>query len=252
MSEPTAADDIARVERTETEPLLGNVGAASQKEDSTYWQNLILGTGILAQFGLLVLAVVIWTAIFSMPFSYLRDNLALFSAHPLLNSLGLVLLFESILILQPTYSQVQKYNGAIIHSILNGLAFLLFAGAFVVIVVNKFRHSGSHFESPHAILGLITYVGIIIQVIIGFTQFYTPNIFGSIEQAKSIYKYHRIAGYALQIVLLGTVLAATQTTFNLNELKIKPWHVAIGILLVLSGVLPRIKKEKLGIRTNSG
>jgi len=153
-------------------------------------------------------------------------------------------------------SPANSYTGtkvprAIIHSVLNGLAFLLFTGAFVVIVVNKFGHNGIHFESPHAILGLITYIGIIIQVLIGLAQFYTPSVFGSIERAKSIYKYHRIAGYVLQIVLLGTILAATQTTFNLNALKIKTWQVSVGVVLVLLGVLPRIRKEKLGFRANS-
>jgi len=224
---------------SETEPLIGDVGAASQHEDASFLRNLILGTGIIAQIGLLVLGIVIWTAVFT-------TDLSLFSAHPLLNSLGLVLLFESTLILQPTHTPDQKHKGAIIHSILNGLAFLFYAAAFIVIVVNKFRHNGTHFESPHAILGLITYIGILLQALVGFAQFYTPGVFGSIEKAKSIYKYHRLSGYALQLLLLSTVIAATRTPFALGPLDLRTWQVSVGAALVVIGIFPRIKKEKLG------
>jgi hypothetical protein len=117
----------------------------------------------------------------------------------------------------------------------------------IVIEVNKFNHNGTHFESPHAILGLTTYILLGIQTLVGFTQYFTPQLYGSVERAKSIYKWHRISGYVVLTFLLATVAAATQTDFNKQTLDIKLWAVLISAALVLIGVFPRIKKQKLGL-----
>jgi len=146
---------------------------------------------------------------------------------------------------------MQKHRGAIIHSALNGLALLLFLAAFVAIVVNKFVHHHTQFDSPHAVLGLITLVGIFVQAIVGVAQFYTPNIFGSTERAKSIYKYHRVVGYVLQLALLSTIIAATRTPFALESLHLRTWQVVIEVVLVIIGLFPRVKKEKFGFRSSS-
>jgi len=44
------------------------------------------------------------------------------------------------------------------------------------------------------------------------------------------------------------VAAATQTDFNKNVLHIQLWAVIVAAVLTLIGVLPRIKKQKLGLR----
>jgi Eukaryotic cytochrome b561 len=116
-----------------------------------------------------------------------------------------------------------------------------------VIEVNKFNHNGTHFESPHAILGLTTYILLAIQTFVGFTQYFTPQLYGSGERAQSLYKWHRISGYVVLAFLLATISAATQTDFNKTTLDIKLWAVLISAALVLIGVLPRIKKQKLGL-----
>lgn len=228
--------------QTETEPLLGNPGSVAQSEDASLWHNLFLGTGFLAQIGLFILAAVIWTSV-------LRLDFTLFSLHPLFNSVGVVLLFESALLLQPTHTPRQKRFGAVIHSILNGISILLFIVGLIAIVLNKNRIKHAHFDSPHAILGLITYICLLVQAKVGFAQFYTPKVFGSVERAKSVYKYHRVAGYAVQILLVATVLAATRTTFALGPLHLRTWQVAVAISLVIIGVFPRIKKEKFRFNT---
>jgi membrane protein YdbS with pleckstrin-like domain len=55
-----------------------------------------------------------------------------------------------------------------------------------------------------------------------------------------------ISGYLIVLLALATVSAATQTTFNQNVLHIKLWAVIVAAILVLLGVVPRIKKRKLG------
>lgn len=117
----------------------------------------------------------------------------------------------------------------------------------VVIEYNKIAHNGTHFVSAHAILGLITYIFLLIQALVGFTAYFVPKLYGSVDQAKSLYKWHRISGYIIFVLLLATVAAATQTDFNKNVLDIKLWAVLISAVLVLVGVLPRIKKQKLGL-----
>ena len=49
------------------------------------------------------------------------------------------------------------------------------------------------------------------------------------------------------VLALCTVAAATKTGFNENVLHIELWAVIGASVLVLAGLLPRIKKQKLGL-----
>ncbi|KAI4285316.1 MAG: hypothetical protein L6R38_000740 [Xanthoria sp. 2 TBL-2021] len=236
----TRSGDAANQGRGEQEPLLGRAGDASQQEDQGLQFNFVIGTAVIAQVGIWILAATVWASVFVQP-------LMLFSAHPLLNSAGILLTTQAILLLQPTHTPKQKKQGANIHGILNLTSILTLIAALVVIEYNKIAHSGAHFESPHAILGLITYILFFLQAIVGIAQYYTPGIFGSTEKAKSIYKYHRMSGYVILIMSFVTIAAATQTDYNKNVLHIQLWAVVVASVITLVGVLPRIKKQKLGL-----
>ena len=84
-------------------------------------------------------------------------------------------------------------------------------------------------------------------MLVGLAQFYTPGVFGSVERAKTVYKYHRMSGYLILVMFLATVCAATYTDFNVGKLHIQLWAVVVASVLVLVGVVPRIKKQKLGL-----
>jgi hypothetical protein len=202
--------------------------------------SLYPGTAVIAQVGIILLAASVWASIFLHP-------LILFSAHPLLNSAGILVITQSILILQPTHTAQQKRQGTLTHAWLNNFGLEFLVAGLIVIEINKFSHNGTHFVSPHAILGLTTYILLALQTLVGFTQYFTPQLYGSVERAKSIYKWHRISGYVVLTLLLATVAAATQTDFNKTTLDIKLWAVLISAVLVLIGVFPRIKKQKLGL-----
>ena len=116
----------------------------------------------------------------------------------------------------------------------------------VVIEYNKIAHNGAHFESPHAILGLTTYILLVIQALVGLTQFFTPSLYGGVDNAKKLYKYHRVSGYVVLLLMLATVCAATQTTFNVNVLEMQLWAVVVASVIVVVGVAPRIKMNKFG------
>lgn len=129
---------------------------------------------------------------------------------------------------------------------MNNFAVDTFIAALVIIEVNKFAHKGTHFESPHSILGLITYIVLFIQAAVGITVYFFPGLYGSVDKAKSLYKWHRASGYVTLGLLLATALAATQTDYNKTTLNINIWAMVISGFLILAGVLPRIKKEKFG------
>ncbi|EPE29302.1 hypothetical protein GLAREA_00462 [Glarea lozoyensis ATCC 20868] len=224
----------------EDEPLLGRRGDASQEEGKPLYHNLYLGTAVVAQAGILLLVASVWANVF-------LNDLILFSAHPLLNSAGLLALTQGILILQPTHTPQQKRQGTIAHFTINNIAIDALIAGLVVIEYNKIAHNGTHFVSAHAILGLITYILLAIQALVGFTAYFFPQLYGSVDNAKSLYKYHRISGYVILTTMLATVCAATQTDYNKNVLDIKLWAVLVSSILLLIGVLPRIKKQKLGI-----
>jgi hypothetical protein len=122
----------------------------------------------------------------------------------------------------------------------------LIAG-LTIIEINKASHPQTRFTSAHGIMGLITFILIFSQALVGFVQFYVPQqILGSVDRGKAIYKYHRMSGYLILVMALATIFAATQTTFNADVLHIKWWAALVAGMLVLTGVFPRIKKSKLG------
>jgi len=236
------ADDGENQHRTgvgEDEPLLGNPGDASQEEGKPLYYNFIIGTGVVAQAGVWILTAIVWGAVLSNP-------VMLFSAHPLLNSAAVLFYTQAILVLQPTHTKEQKRHGTYWHAGLNQVALSSAIAGLVIIEYNKIDHGGVHFESPHAILGLITYILLFIQAFVGITQYFTPALYGGEDNAKALYKYHRVSGYVILVLMLATVCAATQTTFNVNVLGMQLWAVIVASVVLLIGVVPRIKKQKFG------
>ncbi|KAJ5485978.1 hypothetical protein N7530_000278 [Penicillium desertorum] len=232
-------DHPATIEAREDEPLLGRPGDVTQKPDEIIYRNLFTGTASVAQAGIWILAALVWQGILSQP-------LSLFTPHPLLGISALLLQVQAALILQPTATPQQKSTGTRIHYSLQLLSVVLFVTAFVIIEVNKGSHP--HFVSPHGILGLITYITIVLQAVVGIIQYFLPvTVLGSVDAGKRIYKYHRWSGYVLLLLEMATVVAATQTTYNVIAIHIPLWGVLVAVVLILAGVGARIKKHKLGL-----
>lgn len=165
-----------------------------------------------------------------------------------LNSSAILLQVQASLILQPTTTATPKHKllGTRIHYSIQAFSILGFLCAFIVIEVNKGGHH--HLISPHGIMGLITYIAILSQALVGVSQYFLPRmILGSVDAGKKIYKYHRWTGYALLVLELATVAAATRTTYNLETLQIQLWAVLVAAVLVVAGVGARIRKHKLGM-----
>lgn len=151
------------------------------------------------------------------------------------------------MVVQPTHTQRQKIKGTHIHAIVNGLSVLAFLGGLIIIEYNKFAHNGAHFGTPHNVIGLIVYILFFLQALVGVAQFYTPSLFGSVDNAKAIYKYHRASGYVILALSFAAVATSIQTAFNKNVLHIQLWIVIVAIIITLVGVVPRIRKRKFGL-----
>ncbi|PWW74775.1 hypothetical protein C7212DRAFT_365265 [Tuber magnatum] len=226
---------------SEDEPLLGRPGDVAQGEDEGLLHNLVAGTAPLAQVGGLVLVGLVWGAVFTHPI------LVPFSLHPLLNSLAILFALEAILVLQPTHTADQRRKGTYAHATFTALAALCFYSALAVILVHKKRTGLPHFESPHAILGVIIYSVLLVQGFIGFTQYFVPGLYGGVGNAKALYKYHRVSGYFLLTLFLVNVILASLTYYGGKILNLKTWGVILVSVLAVAGVFPRIKKQKIRI-----
>ncbi|KAH7081649.1 hypothetical protein BKA63DRAFT_530632 [Paraphoma chrysanthemicola] len=231
--------------QSEEEPLLGRRGDASQAEGQSLVYNLWIGTAPIAQAGIWILAAIVWGAILS-------KKLIFFSAHPLLNSAGFLLSIQAALILQPTHTPAQKRAGTIAHFLFHVFGTSALTAGLVIIELNKAGPGHEHFESPHARLGLAFYILVYIQSLVGFTQYYVPQLYGGVDNAKSIYKYHRVGGYVIATLGLATISAASWTTYSLNVAHLQHWAVIVASVLVLVGVLPRIRLSKFGIKREEG
>lgn len=194
---------------------------------------------MIAQFGAFILVALIWASVF-------LNKVILFSGHPLAQSLGVLLLVQSILSLQPTHTAEQKKTGQVVHASLNLAAFLALGAGVGIIEYNKISGGNPHFHSVHGYMGVATSFVLLAQYAVGFTMWAVPALYGGEERAKSVWKYHRWSGYFVLLLLLATVCTATQTDYIRDVLKIKFWAVVLLSVLIVVGVFPRIQKRKLG------
>lgn len=163
-------------------------------------------------------------------------------------SAAVLLYTQGILVLQPTSTAKQKSQGTQVHFAINLVGTILLIAGLIVIEMNKASHPETRFQHPHGVLGLMTFILLAIQALVGFAQYYMPNlVFGSVDNAKRIYKFHRMSGYIILLMMLVTVADATDTAFNKNVLHMQLWPIIVAAILILAGVIPRIKRRKLGL-----
>lgn len=129
-----------------------------------------------------------------------------FGWHPLFQSLGIALFSYGILTLQPTSQARTKAAGLTRHQL--AMIILGFPSAFLgytAIFVTKNIHGRAHFQSWHGIFGLLTFILLSVQIILGGGSVWFDGVlFGGNPKAKLVWKYHRAVGYATFLSLLLT------------------------------------------------
>jgi hypothetical protein len=153
---------------------------------------------------------------------------------------------------QPTHTPEQKRSGTLAHLLFHVFGATALTAGLIIIEMNKAGPGHEHFESAHARLGLTFYILVYIQAVVGFTQYYVPQLYGGVDNAKSIFKYHRVAGYVIATLGLATICAATWTDYSLKVAHIQHWAVIVASVLVLVGVVPRIRLSKFGFKKEVG
>lgn len=201
---------------------------------------------LVVQAGLLVLLISIFFGLFTHPVIFF------FVGHPILNSLGLVFLAQALLITQPApLSGEHKTVGGQVHGVLNTTSVILFLGGFSFIFYNKHIHKASHITTWHAVFGITTYTTLALVLVVGVAQFWAPiTVFGSIDRAKSVYKYHRIAGYFTLGLISCTILLALDSDYNNNVLHIPYWSVVPAVAAIFGGLISGLRLEKLGLSSS--
>ncbi|KAH9951275.1 hypothetical protein B0H21DRAFT_274188 [Amylocystis lapponica] len=177
-------------------------------------------------------------------------SLGWFFWHPILQSVSVALFAYGILTLQPTSRPTTKAAGLARHQIfMLALGFpAIFLGT-LAIFINKNVHGQRHFTTWHGRLGLITICWMVMQIAVGSGSVWLRGrLFGGNPYAKRVWKYHRLSGYLLFPLLLGTThLGGVWSHWaqgHVGEImRLLVYSIAPAALLV--AILVRIRPSKM-------
>jgi len=208
-------------------------------------RKLLNRMSLFAQFGLALFAITLYSTIFSTDWS-------LFSWHPTLMGILVIAVSEGILILQPTTTKAEKESGLNYHRYIMSTGYLAAIGAFSVIYYNKSSHQSPHFASTHGKLGIATFSYLLVQLLFGVAMVFAPALFGGVNQAKALWKYHRISGYIVFVLVWVTAQFGAHTDWSVAKYPFPTftngiWYLSAGLVAV--GVFSRLRVGKLGIHT---
>jgi len=181
-----AADDELQQAESEEMGFQEQLEVSESREGDAFAQ-------VVAGVSVATLLVATWIVTFASGTSFYW-----FGWHPLLQSLSLALFAYGIITLQPTAYPKTKASGLTRHQlamIVVGfpIAFLGYAAIFATKIIN----SRAHFTTWHGTFGLITFMFMVIQIVLGGgSVWFDGRLFGGNPRAKLVWKYHRAVGYA--------------------------------------------------------
>ncbi|TDL27255.1 hypothetical protein BD410DRAFT_761969 [Rickenella mellea] len=178
------------------------------------------------------------------------SSLSWFAFHPPLQSLAMALFTYGILTLQPTSQPKSKAAGLTRHQL-----YMLVTGLPVIsvgtwaIYHTKNLNSRPHLVSWHGLFGAISYLWMIGQIAIGAgSVWFGGAAFGGGMKAKSLWKYHRLSGYALYPLFLFTAhLGGAWSAFSTGNsnyiVRLLAYTIAPSIALV--AIYSRMRTSKM-------
>ncbi|KAI9250454.1 eukaryotic cytochrome b561-domain-containing protein, partial [Phascolomyces articulosus] len=158
-----------------------------------------------------------------------------------------------ISLLQPTSTPKEKEKGLKLHAFLLGSSYLFAIAGFFAIVYNKAISHKEHFTSYHGKFGLAVFCYLFFQLLFGLTIAYIPQLYGNITKAKQLWKYHRMTGYILIILIWFTAQLGIRADYIYNNLWSPKLMIAhwIALVLVVVGITGRLRFSKWGILLSS-
>ncbi|KAI8878661.1 hypothetical protein K501DRAFT_258179 [Backusella circina FSU 941] len=221
----------------EQTPLLTGRPKSKTNTQQDKYGHYSLVTGLVLFVGLILSVLV------RIPFN-------VFTYHPIFMTLFIVLSTEGIAILQPTKTAEEKRRGLIYHAIVQSLSYLSVLTGFSFIFYNKVISGKDHFTSFHGKMGLFVFIFLFIQLLFGITIGLVPRVYGSVDRAKSLWKYHRRVGYFLIILVWLTAQFGVRADYMYNNLYSAHllWLHWLVIALVGYGLVTRIRISKWGIK----
>ncbi|KAI7875605.1 hypothetical protein K492DRAFT_173199 [Lichtheimia hyalospora FSU 10163] len=198
---------------------------------------IVLNAGLLLFIGLVVSVLV------RIPFN-------LFTYHPIFMTLFIICCTEGVVLLQPTRTPQEKKRGLRHHAIVQAIGYTSAIVGFTTIVYNKVVSDKEHFTSLHGQLGLALFCYLFCQSLFGLLISYLPTlVFGNVATAKRLWKFHRMTGYLLLVLVWLTAQLGVRADYMINNLwsdKLM-WLHWVALLLVAVGVVARIRLWKWGI-----
>lgn len=198
-------------------------------------------SAIVAQLGIAVLGYEVFRALAT-------TEVSPFTGHPLFNSLGVVLLLQGVMVVQPPPKNPEiKTRLGYVHGVFNNLAASLFVLGSGFIFYNKAAYGASHYTTWHSWFGLTTYITLVTVALVGNCIYFFPNqVFGSVNKAKSFYKYHRQGGYLALILISTSIALATYSSYNQSTLHIPRGTVFVALAMIFGGLFARMDVKKMG------
>ncbi|KAJ7261395.1 hypothetical protein B0H12DRAFT_1106619 [Mycena haematopus] len=153
-----------------------------------------------------------------------------FAFHPPLQSLSLALIVYGIMTLQPTSQPKTKAVGLARHQ------YAIFFAAFPIIFLAPSR------SCTTKKLGIVSMGWIFIQVLLGGgSVWFGGAAFGGGAKAKAIWKYHRLSGYVLFLLLISTAhIGGAWSHWGINV------RHALGACI--AGLYIRVRPSKMKFR----
>jgi len=183
----------------------------------------------------------------------LRSNpqaLRYFAFHPPSQALALTFFTLGTLTLQPTRQPKHKEVGLRWHQVIQlglGLPIILFGS--ISMFINKIDHHAPHFTTWHAKFGLLALIWLALHIIIGAASVWIPvRAFGSVDNGKALWKWHRLSGYLLTVWFFLTVhLAGGHADWVVAETSFTErfWIYTILPITAIFGIGLRIRTWKL-------
>lgn len=105
-------------------------------------------------------------------------------------------------------------------------------------------------KSVHAYFGVATLSYLFVQLVFGIVMAYVPSVFGGTAQSKALWKYHRISGYLLLILVWITAELGAHAEFMVDNFP-RPnliWLYWVSLVLVIVGIAKRTDVSKWGLK----